>query len=806
MKTSGELTKRSKIEPPDKPPSAPPSKLSQALTRLKRFGSSKLLRPAFLAGLTITALLVAGKQLSLLEPMELGAFDELMQLRPALPPDPRLLIVEVTETDIMSLKTYPITDAVMTQLLSKLDQAGALAIGLDIYRDIPQPPGHAEFLKLLKTNDRIIPICKLSDADSPGNPPPPGLPNNRYGFADLTPDDNGIIRRALLFAPPPPNSRCSSDTSFSFQLARIYLEKKGVKLDLVEQKRFKIGKNLKPEWTTQELLKLGNVILPPLSRNSGGYQNAQTGGYQLLLNYRSKNLARKVTVSDVLNNRVDPNWVKGRIVLIGGTAPSLNDTFYTPYSSGLDGSQKMPGVEVHGQIISQLIGTAIDGRPQFWFWQEWIEVLWVLGWTLAGGILVRVIHHPGKLILAEVGALALLVGTTVVVFLASGWIPVVAPALGLIAGATSVIAYSVYEAKKEADYIASKVKQQEENIALLQTLLKQKAPYLPDSDVEYEDDTAIATQDYEDDTAIATQDYDDEDEDDGTAVWVPEDGETPAVSGIKKDKSAAKLLDGRYQINRTLSAGGFGVTFLAQDNKRPGTPQCVVKQLKPARRDDTFLSIAIRLFQTEAEILEKLGTHPQIPQLLAHFVERKEFYLVQEFVDGHPITDELPVDKRLPEAQVVQLLKDVLEILSFLHDHKVIHRDIKPGNIMRRSHDDKIVLIDFGAVKQIQPQEQMDKEGNTVAIGTRGYAPPEQYAGHPNFSSDIYALGMIGIQALTGIPPHQLKPSEETGDISWRHLANVSEEIGQIVDKMVRYHFPARYQTAAAVLEDLRKI
>ncbi len=799
MKTSGELTKSSKIEPPGKPPSAAPSKLSQALTRLKNIGSSKVLRPAFIAGITITTLLLGGRQLGLLEPLELGAFDELMQLRPALPPDPRLLIVEVTETDIMSLKTYPITDAVMTQLLGKLDQSGPVAIGLDIYRDIPQPPGNAQLLNLLKKSDRIIPICKLSDADSPGNPPPPGLPDTRYGFADLTPDDNGIVRRALLFAPPPAKSRCTSDTSFSFQLARKYLEKKGVKLDLVQEKQLKLGKGFKIEWKTQELLKLGNVILPPLSRNSGGYQNAQTGGYQILLNYRSKTLTRKVTVSDVLNNRVDPSWIKDRIVLIGGTAPSLNDTFYTPYSSGLRGSQKMPGVEVHGQIVSQLVGTALDGRPQFWFWQDWLEIIWVLGWTLAGGILVRLIRHPGQLILAEVGAFALLLGTTVVVFVASGWIPVVAPALGLIAGATSVIAYSVYEAKQEADYIAGKVKQQEENIALLQTLLKEKKPYLPDSetesDLEYDDD----------DTAIATE-GDDEEDDGGDTELAPKDGVGREHPPIDRPKPPGRLLAGRYEINRTLSAGGFGVTFLAQDNQRPGAPQCVVKQLKPARRDDTFLSIAIRLFQTEAEILEKLGTHGQIPQLLAHFVERKEFYLVQEFVDGHPITDELPVDKRLPEAQVVQLLKDVLEILSFLHDHKVIHRDIKPGNIMRRHHDNKVVLIDFGAVKQIQPQEQTDKEGNTVAIGTRGYAPPEQYAGHPNFSSDIYALGMIGIQALTGIPPHQLKPSEETGDISWRHLANVNEEMGRIVDKMVRYHFPSRYQTAAAVLEDLRKI
>ena len=136
-----------------------------------------------------------------------------------------------------------------------------------------------------------------------------------------------------------------------------------------------------------------------------------------------------------------------------------------------------------------------------------------------------------------------MLGTTVVVFRASGWIPVIAPALGLIAGATSVIAFSVYEAKKEADFIASKVKQQEENIALLQTLLQQKAPYLPDSDLEYEDDTAIATGEYEDDTAIATQ-ADDDENDDSTAVWDQGNGKS-TPDAMKIDRSAARLLAGR---------------------------------------------------------------------------------------------------------------------------------------------------------------------------------------------------------------------------------------------------------------------
>jgi serine/threonine protein kinase len=124
---------------------------------------------------------------------------------------------------------------------------------------------------------------------------------------------------------------------------------------------------------------------------------------------------------------------------------------------------------------------------------------------------------------------------------------------------------------------------------------------------------------------------------------------------------------------------------------------------------------------------------------------------------------------------------------------------------MRRESDNKIVLIDFGAVKQIQPQESTEQENFTVAIGTRGYAPAEQYAGHPTFCSDIYALGMIGIQALTGIPPYQLSPSE-SGDIMWRNLVTVKEEFAQVLDKMVRYHFAARYQSAAEALEDLEKI
>lgn len=219
------------------------------------------------------------------------------------------------------------------------------------------------------------------------------------------------------------------------------------------------------------------------------------------------------------------------------------------------------------------------------------------------------------------------------------------------------------------------------------------------------------------------------------------------------------------------------------------------------------MQVARRLFNTEAEILEALGKHQQIPELLAYFEDNQEFYLVQEYISGHTLSEELPpVQGIQQETVVIEMLKGVLEVLKFVHEHRVIHRDIKPTNIIRSTQDNQLVLIDFGAVKLMQPPDSEQTELATVAIGTRGYAPPEQFAGHPRLCSDIYALGMIGIQALTGISPQELHPDLETGNIIWRSQAQVSEEFAAILDKMVRYHFSDRYQSACDVLEDLKSI
>ncbi|BBD66936.1 serine/threonine protein kinase [Nostoc commune NIES-4072] len=268
-----------------------------------------------------------------------------------------------------------------------------------------------------------------------------------------------------------------------------------------------------------------------------------------------------------------------------------------------------------------------------------------------------------------------------------------------------------------------------------------------------------------------------------------------------------KLLDHRYQVIRVLAMGGFGQTYIAQDTRRPGNPLCVVKHLKPGT-DPRVFDTAKRLFNSEAETLEKLGNHDQIPRLLAYFDENQEFYLVQEYIEGHTLAEELIPGKRWSESEVIQLLQEVLEILEFVHRQGVIHRDIKPDNIIRRALDNKLVLVDFGAVKQLRTQLVIagGQPSATVVIGTPGYMPTEQGQGKPRPNSDIYSLGIIAIQALTGLSPTELQEDPETGEIIWRHSVTVNPRLAAVLTKMVRYHFKDRYLNATQALQACKEV
>jgi eukaryotic-like serine/threonine-protein kinase len=267
----------------------------------------------------------------------------------------------------------------------------------------------------------------------------------------------------------------------------------------------------------------------------------------------------------------------------------------------------------------------------------------------------------------------------------------------------------------------------------------------------------------------------------------------------------SRPIGGRYRLIQPLGSGGFGQTFSAQDLHLPGHPLCVVKQLKPQVTTVEELQTARRLFDTEAQTLYKLGTHPQIPGLLAHFEEDQEFYLAQEYIQGHSLADELGTP--WSESQVVAFLGDLLGVLAFVHGHGVIHRDLKPSNLIRRAGDNRIVLIDFGAVKQVSTGATALRSGlsHTISIGTQGYMPSEQVSGRPQFSSDIYAAGILGIQALTGYDPTHLHPDPRSGELDWQRFApQAHSALLEVLDTMVRYDFRTRYTTAAEALAALR--
>ncbi len=383
--------------------------------------------------LIVTALLMGVRQLGWLQVQELWAFDQLIRLRPDEGSDRRLLIVAVTEQDIQAQRKWPLSDRTIEQLLAKLEQHQPRAIGLDIYRDLPVAPGNTELVKRLQQSDRIITGCKVNDSSGNlGVAPPPGIPEERVGFIDL-PIDGGILRRTLLFMNPPHHTAkqnphlCANPNadiySFSLLLALSYLE-----LEKIE-----------PENTPSGELKLGSTVFKRLKQNSGGYRNINSAGYQILLNYRSpQKVAKQVTLTEVLTGKVNPDLIKNRIVLIGTTAESINDVFFTPYSAGLQKDKNLSGVEIHAQEVSKILSAVLDRRPLLWYWSTWGETIWIGAWSLFGGILT-LLRHPLNFTLTSAAALLSNFIICFGFFLQGAWIPLIPSVFAFTATVGSII-------------------------------------------------------------------------------------------------------------------------------------------------------------------------------------------------------------------------------------------------------------------------------------------------------------------------------------------------------------------------------
>jgi formylglycine-generating enzyme required for sulfatase activity len=259
----------------------------------------------------------------------------------------------------------------------------------------------------------------------------------------------------------------------------------------------------------------------------------------------------------------------------------------------------------------------------------------------------------------------------------------------------------------------------------------------------------------------------------------------------------------RYQALKLIGQGGFGKTFLAVDLDKPSQPRCVIKQFFPQAQDKDSLEKAAQLFQEKAKRLDDLGNHNQIPELLAYFViDDQRQYLVQEYVAGENLAQELDNEGVFSEQKIWALLTDLLPVLEFIHGHLVIHRDIKPENIIRRQSNQQLVLVDFGAAKAVNPHH---RSVTGTVIGSAEYVAPEQMNGKAVNASDLYSLGVTCLHLLTGISPFDLFDQEEH-EWCWRqYLVNnpVSDELGSILEKMVLLGTKKRYQNAGQVLAEL---
>ncbi|WOD41161.1 serine/threonine-protein kinase [Nodosilinea sp. E11] len=271
-----------------------------------------------------------------------------------------------------------------------------------------------------------------------------------------------------------------------------------------------------------------------------------------------------------------------------------------------------------------------------------------------------------------------------------------------------------------------------------------------------------------------------------------------ANSEILQYYQSHRLFRDRYRVLKKLGQGGFGVTYLAQNASLPGEPRCVIKQLCPKAGSQLSLERAKVRFRREARALASLGSHSQIPQLLDYFTAGGEFYLVQDYIHGETLAQEVRRNGRLTEAQVKYFLREIIPVVRFVHRNRVVHRDIKPPNIIRSERDRRLVLIDFGAVREFL--SDVDDYTSVQApatqfVGTPGFAPPEQLALRPCYASDIYALGMTCLYLLTARTPIEFDQDPLTGVIRWHHTVTVSPHLTTVLDKMLLPDAQDRYTT-----------
>ncbi|MEH2139753.1 CHASE2 domain-containing protein [Nostoc sp.] len=388
--------------------------------------------------------------IGLLQSLELAALDQFFRLRPNEPPEERITIVVIDESYLNEIRSWPIPDTKIAQLLQKLNVHKPLAVGLDIYRNLPVEPGNQELRNVYKSMTNLIGIELLTNDKNKNISvlPPQGLNQNQVGFNNLLYDLDGKVRRSLLYwyVDNQPHE------SFALKLALLYLKSKGITPSKAKN--------------NPEYLQLGKAVFTRFETNDGAYVGADDRGYQLLTNFpkpqcqgSSKELCnfRQVSMRDVLADKVKENLIKDRIVLIGSTAPSLQDFVFIPYSSSLMGTAKpVPGIQLQAYFISELISAALGGRPLLKVWPDLVEDLWIFVWSYLGAVTTWRIRHATRGLLSILVSCFILTLSTYLAFLYGWWIPLIPSLFSFGSSAiwmTSHIAHMQEEWKRSKEFL-----------------------------------------------------------------------------------------------------------------------------------------------------------------------------------------------------------------------------------------------------------------------------------------------------------------------------------------------------------------
>jgi CHASE2 domain-containing sensor protein len=407
---------------------------SRILARARRIAKRNTfhirLGKRWIIGITtsIYCLIILLRCTGLLQQMEWTNFDRFIQNRPSSGIDSRVVIITIDEPDLQQIGQYPIPDRVLAEALNKLKSYNPKNIGLDLYRDLPVNPGYDELMQIFETTPNLIGIEKFVGSKVAPSPVLDKL--GQIGLADQILDADGKVRRALLSVG---SAKTKLRYNLSLRLALLYLEQEGI--------------TPQPQKNNPYHIQLGKTVLIPFQSNDGGYVRADTGGYQILLNYHGtiKDFDN-FSITQLLNDKIPPSIIKNRVVLIGSTAESINDLFQTPYSTNLFGfPQQMAGVTINANIVSQILSAAKSGKPMLRVWWEPIEWLWILLWCGIGAVLSWRWKSLSLLIVFILVAAAGLIGISYIAFVKGWWIPLVPPILGLV---ISAIALPIFTAKQ----------------------------------------------------------------------------------------------------------------------------------------------------------------------------------------------------------------------------------------------------------------------------------------------------------------------------------------------------------------------